>query len=134
LREPLLENTNHEKTHSHRFSLTLTIPFTMKRLHTLCLFLLSLCAFGQTPVTFNVNMMSIGPSDSLHVVGNFQDPNYDNIPENLDYQNWTPSATSGLMFDPDMDFNYSVTLFLLPGRYEFKFLNGNDWPTAEVVP
>ena len=106
----------------------------MKRLHTLCLFLLSLCAFGQTPVTFNVNMVAIVPSDSLHIVGNFQDPNYDNIPENLDYQNWTPSASSGLMSDPDMDFIYSVTLFLFPGRYEFKFLNGNDWPTAEVVP
>lgn len=106
----------------------------MKRLFTLVLPLLSLCAFGQTPVTFNVNMLPVGPSDNLHIVGNFQDPNYDNVVENSGYQNWSPSASSGLMSDPDMDLIYSVTLFLLPGRYEFFFINGDDWPSAEEVP
>ena len=84
-------------------------------------------AMAQTAVTFNVNMLPIGPSDSLHVVGNFADPNYDNVAENPDYQNWTPNAASGLMSDDDMDFIYTTTLMLQPGRYEFKFVNGNDW-------
>jgi len=100
-------------------------------------------AMAQTAVTFNVNMGIVGPSDSLHVVGNFQDPNYDNVPENPDYQNWTPNAASGLMTDGDMDFVYTATLMLLPGRYEFKFVNGNSWenvvngtmtPFSESVP
>ncbi len=91
-------------------------------------------AMAQTAVTFNVNMGIVGPSDSLHVVGNFQDPNYDNVPENPDYQNWTPNAASGLMTDDDFDFVYSATLMLQPGRYEFKFVNGNDWPYSESVP
>jgi hypothetical protein len=91
-------------------------------------------AYAQVSVTFNVNMIAMGVSDNLHVVGNFQDPNYDNIPENPDYQNWTPSASSGLMTDDDMDLVYSATLWLQPGRYEFKFVNGVDWADAETVP
>ena len=91
-------------------------------------------AMAQTAVTFNVNMLPIGSSDSLHVVGNFADPNYDNVVENPDYQNWTPNAASGLMTDDDMDFVYTATLMLQPGRYEFKFVNGNDWPFSETVP
>jgi hypothetical protein len=89
---------------------------------------------AQTAVTFNVSMLPVGMTDSLHVVGNFQDPNYDNVPENPNYVNWTPSDVSGLMSDDDMDLVYSTTLMLQPGRYEFKFVNGNDWPFAENVP
>lgn len=91
-------------------------------------------AMAQTAVTFNVNMLPVGMSDSLHVVGNFADPNYDNVIDNADYQNWTPNAASGLMTDDDMDFVYTTTLMLQPGRYEFKFVNGNDWPYSENVP
>ena len=91
-------------------------------------------AMAQTAVTFNVNMLPVGMSDSLHVVGNFADPNYDNVIDNADYQNWTPNAASGLMTDDDMDFVYTTTLMLQPGRYEFKFVNGNDWPFSENVP
>jgi hypothetical protein len=91
-------------------------------------------AMAQTAVTFNVNMLPFGMSDSLHVVGNFADPNYDNVIDNPDYQNWTPSAESGLMTYSGMDFGYTATLMLQPGRYEFKFVNGNDWPFAENVP
>jgi len=91
-------------------------------------------AMAQTAVTFNVNMLPVGMSDSLHVVGNFADPNYDNVIDNADYQNWTPSAASGLMTDDDMDLVYTTTLMLQPGRYEFKFVNGNDWPFSENVP
>ena len=91
-------------------------------------------AMAQTAVTFNVNMLPVGMSDSLHVVGNFADPNYDNVIDNADYQNWTPNAASGLMTDDDMDLVYTATLMLQPGRYEFKFVNGNDWPFSENVP
>jgi len=91
-------------------------------------------AMAQTAVTFNVDMLPIGMSDSLHVVGNFADPNYDDVIDNADYQNWTPSAASGLMTDENMDYVYTATLMLQPGRYEFKFVNGNDWPFAESVP
>jgi len=91
-------------------------------------------AMAQTAVTFNVNMGIVGPSDSLHVVGNFADPNYDNVIENPDYQNWTPNAASGLMTDGNMDFVYTITMMLEPGLYTFKFVNGNDWPGSESVP
>jgi hypothetical protein len=117
---------------------TPTIQLTKTIMKKIYLSLLSLIvaagAMAQTAVTFNVNMLPIGMSDSLHVVGNFQDPNYDNVPENPDYQNWTPNAASGLMMDDDMDFVYTATLMLQPGRYEFKFVNGNDWPFSENVP
>ncbi|MFN5622212.1 MAG: T9SS type A sorting domain-containing protein [Flavobacteriales bacterium] len=89
---------------------------------------------AQTAVTFNVSMLPVGMSDSLHVVGNFQDPNYDNVAENPNYVNWTPSDVSGIMTDDNMDMVYTTTLLLQPGRYEFKFVNGNDWPFAENVP
>ena len=56
-------------------------------------------AMAQTAVTFNVNMLPIGMSDSLHGVGNFADPNYDDVIDNAGYQNWTPSEASGLMTD-----------------------------------
>ena len=108
---------------------------TMKKIYLSFLSLMVMTGLSaQTAVTFNVSMLPIGASDSLHVVGNFQDPNYDNTPENPDYQNWTPNAASGLMTDIDMDFVYTATLMLQPGRYEFKFVNGNDWPSAESVP
>lgn len=100
----------------------------------LCFLILINETDAQTPVTFNVNMLAMGMSDNLHVVGNFADPNYDNVIENPDYQNWTPNASSGLMTDDDMDLVYTVTLMLQPGRYEFKFVNGIDWPNAETVP
>jgi hypothetical protein len=90
--------------------------------------------YAQVPVTFNVNMGVVGISNELHIAGNFQDPNYDNVPENPSYENWTPNSNFGLMTDDDMDFIYSVTLLLVPGRYEFKFINGSDWQFAETVP
>lgn len=90
---------------------------------------------AQTAVTFNVNSLPIGPTDVLRVVGNFQDPDYNSsVIENPDYSNWDPANTYGLMTDIDMDSIYSVTLNLTPARYEFKFINGNDWPFAETVP
>jgi hypothetical protein len=90
---------------------------------------------AQTAVTFNVNSLPIGQTDVLRVVGNFADPDYNSaVIENPDYSNWDPANTYGLMTDDNMDMIYSVTLNLAPGRYEFKFINGNDWPLAETVP
>jgi len=77
----------------------------MKKIYLSILSLIvAVCAMAQTAVTFNVNMGIVGPSDSLHVVGNFADPNYDDVIDNSDYQNWTPSAASGSMTDDNMDF------------------------------
>jgi hypothetical protein len=92
-------------------------------------------AMAQTAVTFNVNSLSIGSTDVLRVVGNFQNPDYDTTTiENPQYSNWDPANTYGLMTDSDADGIYSVTLNLAPARYEFKFVNGNDWPFSENVP
>jgi hypothetical protein len=117
---------------------TPTIQLTKTIMKKIYLSILSLMvaagAIAQTAVTFNVNMGIVGPSDSLHVVGNFADPNYDNVIENPDYQNWTPNAASGLMIDDNMDFVYTITMMLEPGLYTFKFVNGNDWPGSESVP
>ena len=100
--------------------------------------LLGLLAGGalmaQTAVTFNVDMLPIGPSDSLHVAGNFNDFNYDNVADNPAYVNWTPNDPNALLTDADGDGVYSITMNLVPGRYEFKFINGNSWDGVESVP
>lgn len=86
----------------------------------------SATAFAQMPVTFSVDMASqtVNPL-GVHIAGNFQDPNYDGTPENPDYLNWTPSAIE--MTDEDGDMLYTVTLNLIPGTYEYKFINGDNW-------
>ncbi|MEY3398910.1 MAG: hypothetical protein RL220_1504 [Bacteroidota bacterium] len=88
---------------------------------------------AQVNVTFEVDLNGATPSDNgVHIAGNFNDVNYDGTPENAAYTNWSPSAIA--MSDDDMDGVYSVTLQLIAERYEFKFINGNDWPQEEDVP
>lgn len=89
---------------------------------------------AQTAVTFNVDMLPLGPTDSLHVAGNFNDFNYDNVVDNAAYVNWTPNDPNALLTDADGDGVYSITMNLVPGRYEFKFINGNSWGSVESVP
>ncbi|MFM9006917.1 MAG: hypothetical protein ACKOSR_15685, partial [Flavobacteriales bacterium] len=90
-------------------------------------------AMCQFPVTLRVDMNGV-VTDSLHVAGNFMDNNYDNVVENAAYVNWTPSSASGLLTDSDGDGIHEIVMNLVPGRYEFKFINGNDWPSSEDVP
>lgn len=85
-------------------------------------------------VMFQVNMtgQTIN-ADGVHLVGNFNDINYDQTPENSTLVNWDPTAY--LMTDPNADGIYTIVLDMagdLP--YEFKFVNDNDWAGAENVP
>lgn len=91
----------------------------MKKLYTLLFgLLLALFASAQVNVTFSVDMSNeVVAAEGVHIAGDFQE--------------WNPSAT------PLMDDGsgvYLVTLSLEEGSYEFKFINGNDWPQEETVP
>lgn len=69
---------------------------------------------AQTAVTFNVDMLPLGATDSLHVAGNFNDFNYDNVVDNAAYVNWTPNDPNALLTDADGDGVYSITMNLVP--------------------
>lgn len=85
--------------------------------------LVSLAAFSAE-VTFNADMNNeVVSPDGVHLAGSFGDDGY---------PLWSPGGIE--MTDPDMDGIYSVTLTLDGSYYEFKFINGNDWPFEEDVP
>ncbi len=90
-------------------------------------------AASQVSVTFKVDMSNeIVNTNGVHITGNFQDVNYDGIPENPSLVNWLPGVYE--LSDADMDGLYSITLQLISAVYEFKFINGNDWSQTEQVP
>ena len=70
-------------------------------------------------VTFKVGMQdqTVSPA-GVHVAGSFQD--------------WDPAATK--LLDSDQDGVHELSLALLPGFYEFKFINGDSWDNVEYVP
>ena len=105
----------------------------MKKIFTFCFVALSaMMAQAQVAVTFNVDMTGQTVSaNGVHIAGNFNDVNYDGTAENAAYVNWNPSAIA--LADQGNGI-WSVTLNLVAERYEFKFINGNDWPFAEDVP
>ena len=105
----------------------------MKKIFTLCFVALSaMMAQAQVAVTFNVDMTGTAvDANGVHMAGNFNDVNYDGTAENAAYVNWNPSAIA--LADQGNGI-WSVTLNLVAERYEFKFINGNDWPFAEDVP
>jgi len=105
----------------------------MKKIFTFCFVALSaMMAQAQVAVTFNVDMTGQTVSaNGVHMAGNFNDVNYDGTAENAAYVNWNPSAIA--LADQGNGI-WSVTLNLVAERYEFKFINGNDWPMAEDVP
>ena len=105
----------------------------MKKIFTFCFVALSaMMAQAQVAVTFNVDMTgSTVDVNGVHMAGNFNDVNYDGTAENAAYVNWNPSAIA--LADQGNGI-WSVTLNLVAERYEFKFINGNDWPFAEDVP
>lgn len=105
----------------------------MKKIFTFCFVALSaMMAQAQVAVTFNVDMTgSTVDANGVHMAGNFNDVNYDGTAENAAYVNWNPSAIA--LADQGNGI-WSVTLNLVAERYEFKFINGNDWPMAEDVP
>jgi len=73
---------------------------------------------SAAPVTFKVGLGGGDVAEGIHLAGSFQ--------------GWDPAAT--VMSDADMDGIFEVTLELPEGRHEFKFINGNTWEQAEVVP
>ena len=75
-------------------------------------------------LTFRVNMRGNPISVSgVHVAGNFQS-------EAGFGADWMPGATQ--MTDADADKIFEITVNVPAGAYEFKFLNGISWPTAET--
>ena len=78
------------------------------------------CIYSDITITFKLNMMNeIVSANGVHLAGSIQ--------------GWNPSSTE--MFDNDGDGIYEVTLSAAAGQtYQFKFINGNDWPFAEQVP
>lgn len=91
----------------------------MKKLYTFLFGLLAVTfASAQVNVTFSVDMSNeVVAAEGVHIAG--------------DFQGWDPSGTP---LTDDGSGVYSVTLSLEPGAYEFKFINGNDWPQEELVP
>ena len=80
----------------------------------------------SSSVTFHVDMNGQTVSaNGVHVAGNFGDYDYDGTPENEMYPNWDPAGIA--LTDDDSDGVYSVTLDLVPGTIEYKFINGNAW-------
>jgi 1,4-alpha-glucan branching enzyme len=71
-------------------------------------------------VTFQVNMseQTVSP-EGVHIAGNFQ--------------GWNPTTTT--MSDEDSDGIYAVTVQVdANSNLSYKFINGNAWSAAEVVP
>ncbi len=86
------------------------------------------------PVTFTVDLAGanvVASPNGVHLAGNFQDLDYDLVVENAAYENWNPAGIE--MLDQGNGV-FAVTLDLVPGHYEFKFINGNNWGSEEVVP
>jgi hypothetical protein len=75
--------------------------------------------------TFSVNMANtVISANGVHLAGGFGA---------YGYANWSPSGIA--MSDADGNGIYEVTLVLPAGQsFEYKFINGNDWPGAESVP
>jgi hypothetical protein len=92
----------------------------MKNLYFVALFaMLASYAAAQTAVTLQVDMnqQTVSP-DGVHVAGSFQ--------------GWDPTATP--LNDLDMDGIWEVTLDLVSGMHEYKFINGMSWDFVEDVP
>ena len=78
---------------------------------------------SQVDVTFRVDMSAVTVSpNGVHLAGSFGSSGYPNWDPSL-----LPLTNQGGSF-------YQITLSLLPGAYEYKFVNGNNWSDADVVP
>jgi hypothetical protein len=91
----------------------------MKKLYSFLFGLMAVTfASAQVNVTFSVDMSNeTVAAEGIHIAG--------------DFQGWNPSGTP--LSDQGGGI-YAVTLSLAAGAYEFKFINGNDWPQEELVP
>jgi hypothetical protein len=79
-------------------------------------------------VTFQVDMSSqtVSPT-GVHIAGSFADANSDGTIDNP-LPNWDPSV---LALTNEGGGIWSITLDLVAGSYEYKFVNGNVWDITE---
>jgi hypothetical protein len=79
-------------------------------------------------VTFQVDMsgQTVSPN-GVHLAGSFSDVNGDGVIDN-DLPNWNPG---GIALADGGNGTWSVTVELVAGLYEYKFVNGNDWSNPE---
>jgi len=79
-------------------------------------------------VTFQVDMsnQTVSPN-GVHLAGSFSDPNGDGIIDNA-LPNWNPG---GIALTDAGNGIWAVAIDLVPGFYEYKFVNGNDWSNPE---
>ena len=88
--------------------------------------LFSLSGAYAVQLTFRVDMgQRPVPASGVHVAGNFQAPA--GFPAN-----WNPATTA--LADPDGDHVWEATVTVPAGGYYYKFVNGNTWNGAELVP
>jgi hypothetical protein len=115
---------------------------TMKKIYlAICGIAASCVLSAQVAVTLNVDMnLQTVSGAGVHAAGNFYDNNYDGTADNAAYMsgstadgNWDPAVAALAFTDEDLDGVHSLTLNLMPGRYEFKFINGDNWDAAETV-
>ncbi|MEZ4798538.1 MAG: MopE-related protein [Flavobacteriales bacterium] len=106
----------------------------MKKILSLAALVLAFFTASAYQITFRVDMTNQTVSGSgVHIAGNFADPDYTGPAENPAYVNWDPSVIQ--LLDGNAENIYEVTLDLVAGfEYQFKYINGNDWPFAENVP
>jgi hypothetical protein len=85
------------------------------------------------PVTIKIDMSdeTVG-ENGVHIAGAFETGTAYGDPINPTLVNWSPSAIE--LLDDDGDGIYEVTLDLAPANYEYKVINGNDWPDEESIP
>ena len=63
--------------------------------------------------------------NGIHLAGNFNDFNNDDNIDNGEYPQWDPAGI--MLQDADGNGIYTVTLSLVAGDYQYKFINGNSW-------
>jgi hypothetical protein len=89
-----------------------------------------LCSFPlwAVQVTFQVDMSGqVINLNGVHLAGSFADVNGDGIIDN-ELPNWDPS---GIALSDGGNGVWSVTIELVEGLYEYKFVNGVDWSNPE---
>lgn len=83
-------------------------------------------AMAQIDVTFRVDMNGqVVNANGVHVAGDFQS-------EAGFPSDWQPFTAQ--LLDGDGDNIYELTVNIPAGQYEFKYINGNDWPFEEGIP
>lgn len=82
----------------------------------------------SSSVMFQVDMsnQTVSPN-GVHLAGSFADANNDGTIDNP-YPNWNPG---GIALANVGNGIWAVTLDLVPGSYEYKFVNGNAWDISE---